>query len=195
MLESSVSHCCQRGREIASICFNCKVSETWCALYLHQLIWQQLVWVFHWCWFRGRKWPFLATQGKMFVLRRAIESLSPSPSCSLASALKVTVCTHRHWLSLHFSLSFSLFLFSPLPSPISLWPSVSHFKNAFEIKRKKDWGTVKRRWKKRNRIRQKKKNRDRTVKIFTIIPSDFLSGNINPFNIKLVTVSYFVCER
>ncbi len=128
----------------------------------------------------------------MFVLRRAIESLSPSPSCSLASALKVTVCTHRHWLSLYFSLSFSLFFFPPLPSPISLWPSVSHFKTPLKERKKKDWGTGKRRWKKRNRIRQKKGNKDRNVKIFTIIPSEFLSGNINPFNIRLVTVSYCV---
>lgn len=120
-------------------------------------------------------------------------SLSPSPSCSLASALKVTVCTHRHWLSLHFSLSFSLFLFPPLPSPISLWPSVSHFKNAFERKRKKkDWVKGKMRWKRRNRIRQKKGNNDRNVKIFTIIRSEFVSHQSIQHH-ALVNVRLSVC--
>jgi len=164
--------CCQRGLWGKSK-YLLELQSQWdlvCALYPHQLIWQQLLEVSHWCWFHGRKWPFLATQGKMFVLRRAIESLflslslslsiSPSPSCSLASALKVTVCTHRHWLSLHFSLSFSLFLFPPLPSPISLWPSVIYFKNAFEKRRKKTEEREKG-GEKRNIIRQKKGNEDR----------------------------------
>ncbi len=126
-------------------------------------------------------WKEVAFSGntrKMFVLRRAIESLSPSPSCSLASALKVTVVptvTDCHSISLFLSHCFSFHLYPPpsLPGPLS---AIS--KTPLKERKKKDWGTGKRRWKKRNRIRQKKGNKDRNVKIFTIIPSEFLSGNI-----------------
>lgn len=122
----SVRHCRQKGlvkRQVFT-CI-CKVSETWCALYLHQLIWQQLLKVFHWCWFHGRKWPFLATQGKMFVLRRAIESLSlllrHAPLLLLLRSRFVPTVTDCHSISLFLSHCFSFHLYPPpsLSGPLS----------------------------------------------------------------------------